>query len=250
MKNDNRQPSEVTGLPDQLGGWLCRHRESSGLWGGFSALQPRATQKETDPSFERQPGGDEDTMTSLTPPPQTYRPGVQPQLGGPSEEGRRCHPSILASPALELTSSAGEPPGAPTVAAHTLSRRLSLLSLGRRGGVATSSHGEGRAPLPQAPKQNQFPPPQARRVYKVAAAPPIPSLKLGRKWGRGGGGDKGAGCSAQLKFGPRLLPAAQPAQRPQPAYHAARSPGEGRGCPPAAGERRGQARRRFPDICL
>lgn len=42
--------------------------------GGFSALQPRATQKETDPSFERQPGGDEDTMTFLTPPPQTPPP--------------------------------------------------------------------------------------------------------------------------------------------------------------------------------
>ena len=45
--------------------------------------------------------------------------------------------------------------------------------------VYTPSLGEGRAPLPQAPKQNQPPPPQTRRVYKVGASPPIPSLKLG-----------------------------------------------------------------------
>ena len=35
------------------------------------------------------------------------------------------------------------------------------------GGVATPSLGEGRAPLLQAPKQNQPPPPQTRRVYYI-----------------------------------------------------------------------------------
>lgn len=67
--------------------------------------------------------------------------------------------------------------------------------------------GEGRAPLPQAPKQNSSPPPQAPHVYKVLAERRIESLKLGRKWGRRGGGDKvGAGCSAQLRFGPGAAP--------------------------------------------
>lgn len=103
-------------------------------------------------------------------------------------------------------------------------------------GVATSSLGEGRAPLPQAPKQNQPPLPQTRRVYKVGASPPIPSLKLGRKWGRGGGGDKGAGCSAQRRFGPRLLPAVRRAPRSWPsdaAPRVPRAPGEGvMGVPP------------------
>lgn len=80
----------------------------------------------------------------------------------------------------------------------SLSRRLGLVS--GAGGVATaSSRAGGRALLLRAPQQKQSPPPQAPRVYKVRAAPRIPSLKLGRKWGGGGGGDKGAGCSAPLQ---------------------------------------------------
>lgn len=55
--------------------------------------------------------------------------------------------------------------------------------------------------------------PRRRRVF-TKSAPRIPSLKLGRKWGRGGGGDKGAGCSALLNFGLRLLPRL-PAARPE-----------------------------------
>lgn len=131
---------------------------------------------------------------------------------------------------------------------QTLSRRrLWFLSLARWG-VATSSRGEGRAPLPQTPKQNQSPPPQARRVYKVGAAPPIPSLKLGRKWGRGGGGDKGAGCSAQLRFGARFLRVAHPAQRPRPSDLPPVPQVRGPGAPHAQVRAAGQAWRRFPRL--
>lgn len=126
---------------------------------------------------------------------------------------------------------------------QTLSPAASVFCLwagGGWGGRNFQPRGGGCAPLPQAPKPNQSPPPQARRVYKVRSAPQIPSLKLGRKWGRGGGGDKGAGCSTQLKFGPRLLLArprgspcaAPPACRPRPPC-----PRRGAGEPPGSGAR-------------
>lgn len=122
------------------------------------------------------------------------------------------------------------------------SRRLGLAS--GEGGVATaSSRAEGRALLLRAPQHKQSPPPQAPRVYKVRAAPRIPSLKLGRKWGRGGGGDKGAGCSAPLVWAPTPPPAARGwPRRPRPTC-----PGEGAGHAPGSGAPAGPGPRGFPE---
>lgn len=114
-------------------------------------------------------------------------------------------------------------------------------------GVATSSRGEGRALLRQATQQKESPPPQAPSVYKVRAAPRIPSLKLGRKWGRGGGGDKGAGCSAPLKFkGPDSSPGRpRLALQPPTLVPSVR----GRGTPPGSGAPAGRVRRGLPGLC-
>lgn len=158
-------------------------------------------------------------MTSLTTTPQPRSPASL-SLEVPGKRGvADTHLSWFLQPSSLPSPQVSPPEHGPWP--HTLSAAASGFCLWGGvcvcvGGVATSSLGEGRAPLPQAPKQNQPPPPQTRRVYKVGASPPIPSLKLGRKWGRGGGGDKGAGCSAQRRFGPRLLPAVARRRDPGP----------------------------------
>lgn len=72
------------------------------------------------------------------------------------------------------------------------------------GVVATTSHEEGIAPLSPASEQSQSPPLQGRSVYKVRAAPPIPS------WA--GSGEEGAEetkglvlCSAKFQSPARPL---------------------------------------------
>lgn len=74
MQNDNRKPSEGTGLPVQLGGVCADTEKAEMVGGGFSALQPRATQRESELSFERQRECDEDAVTSLTTAPHPGSP--------------------------------------------------------------------------------------------------------------------------------------------------------------------------------
>ena len=176
-------------------------------------------------------------MTSLTTAPHPRSPASL-SLEVPGKQGvADTHLSWFLQPSSLPSRQVSPPEHRPWP--HTLSPAASGFCLRGGvcwGGVATSSLGEGRAPLPQAPKQNQPPLPQTRRVYKVGASPRIPSLKLGRKWGRGGGGDKAAGCSAQRRSGPRLLPAVRRAPRSWPsdaAPRVPRAPGEGvMGVPP------------------
>lgn len=82
-------------------------------------------------------------------------------------------------------------------------------------------------------------------MFTVFAEPRIASLKLGRKWGRGGGGDKANWMLCSAKVWARTPGAIPPTPRkPRPLGEGA----EAR--PPDSGTRDVQVQRRFPDFCL
>ena len=106
-------------------------------------------------------------MTSLTTAPHPRSPASL-SLEVPGKRGvADTHLSRFLQPSSLPSRQVSPPEHRPWP--HTLSPAASGFCLGRCvcGGVATPSLGEGRAPLPQAPKQNQPPPPQTRRVYYI-----------------------------------------------------------------------------------